>query len=101
MTPERTSRGNDVVVGVDRYRGGWIAAVLFPAERLIAFRTFVAFADLVAAFPDPAIIGVDVPIGLATGSPQACDIAARKRLGFPRSTAENPSPDRRILECLT
>ena len=69
MTPERTSRGNDVVVGVDRYRGGWIAAILHSAEHHIAFRTVATFPDLAAAFADPAIIGVDVPIGLVTSPP--------------------------------
>ncbi|MBA2246507.1 MAG: DUF429 domain-containing protein, partial [Chloroflexia bacterium] len=101
MTPERTSRGSDVVVGVDGCRGGWIAAVLHPAKQHIAFQTFGAFPDLLAAFPAPVVIGVDVPIGLATGASRACDIAARKLLGFPRSTSVFSAPDRRIIECLT
>lgn len=101
MTTERISDGIDLVVGVEGCKEGWIAAALHPAEHHIAFRAFVAFADLVAAFPEQAILGVEVPIGLATVSPQACDIAARKRLGFQRFAAVFPSPNRRILDCLT
>jgi len=100
MTLQRAGDGNRIVVGVDGCKGGWIAALLDLAEHDMEFRTFGAFPDLLAAFPKPTIIGVDVPIGLATGVPRACDISARKLLGFPKSAAVFPSPDRRILNCL-
>ena len=101
MTPRGMSDGIEVVVGVDGCKGGWIAAMFHLAEHHMEFQTFATFADLVTAFPDPAIIGIDVPIGLGTGASRACDRAARKLLGFPRSTSVFSAPDRRIIGCVT
>lgn len=99
MTAQRTA--DDIVVGVDGCRGGWIAAELRPPDHPITFRTLCTFRDLLDAYPEPTVIGVDVPIGLATGNGRACDRLARKRLGFPRSSSVFSAPDRRILGCTT
>jgi len=89
------------VVGVDGCKRGWIAAELEKQRHLIAFRTFSTFADLLGAYPESTIIGVDVPIGLFTDGGRICDGLARKRLGFPRSSSVFSAPDRRILGCAT
>ena len=36
---------------------------------------------VLAAYPDAACIGVDIPIGLAEGEPRRCDVEARRVLG--------------------
>lgn len=99
MTPLRTT--DDMVVGVDGCRGGGIAAELHEHDGRIAFRTFSTFADLLGAYPESTIIGVDVPIGLSTDGGRTCDGLARKLLGFPRSSSVFSAPDRRILGCAT
>jgi predicted RNase H-like nuclease len=73
-----------IAVRVDLGAGGWSAHV------------YGSFADLLAAGPDAAAIGVDIPIGLAETGPRACDRAARARLGPRRSSVFNP-PTRRLL----
>jgi predicted RNase H-like nuclease len=84
------------VVGVDGCPGGWLAVTYDPAERNLTPRVFVRFAEILAAFPDAASIGVDIPIGLAVGEPRRCDLEARRLLG-PRRSSVFPAPDRRVV----
>jgi predicted RNase H-like nuclease len=71
-------------VGVDGWRGGWVAVVLDDG-RWTATVSAARLADIAAAYPDAAAIGVDMPIGLvARGWRQADDLAAA-RLGAQRS----------------
>lgn len=51
------------VVGVDGCPGGWIS-VFSTGDAKPEARFFTRFAELVASFPDTAIIAVDMPIGL-------------------------------------
>ena len=46
---------------------------------------------------DPAIVALDMPIGLADTTPRACDRAARQLLGRPRSSSVFPVPTRAAL----
>lgn len=75
------------VVGVDGYRGGWVAAHVGPGG---AVRWSVApvggFADLLACWPGapshgPAAIGVDIPVGAPDTGWRACDLEAKEALG--------------------
>jgi predicted RNase H-like nuclease len=71
-------------VGVDGWRGGWVAVVLDDGRRP-AVLAAAGLAEIVAACPDAAAIGVDMPLGLvARGWRQADDLAAA-RLGAHRS----------------
>jgi predicted RNase H-like nuclease len=71
-------------VGVDGWRGGWVAVVLDDGERA-AILVAAGLAEIAAACPDAAAIGVDMPLGLvARGWRQADDLAAA-RLGAHRS----------------
>jgi predicted RNase H-like nuclease len=71
-------------VGVDACRGGWVA-VLLDDGRLAGTRVAAGLADIVAACPEAAAVGVDMPLGLvARGWRQADDLAAA-RLGAQRS----------------
>lgn len=75
------------VVGVDGCRGGWIVAVWGgPGARFMLCSTF---ADVLIAASDPAMIAVDMPIGLPDRIGEAgrgCDREARKVLGERRSS---------------
>ena len=71
-------------VGVDGWRGGWVAVVLDDGQ-WTATRAAAGLAEIAAAWPDAAAIGVDMPLGLvARGWRQADDLAAA-RLGAHRS----------------
>jgi predicted RNase H-like nuclease len=59
------TRPDDIwLAGVDGCRGGWIAAFLRPAGEEVRLRVVPRFADIVAAPERPAIVAVDMPIGL-------------------------------------
>jgi predicted RNase H-like nuclease len=71
-------------VGVDGWRGGWVAVVLEDG-RWAATIAAAGLAEITAACPDAAAVGVDMPLGLvARGWRQADDLAAA-RLGAQRS----------------
>jgi predicted RNase H-like nuclease len=69
------------VVGVDGWRGGWIAVALrdgsFEAAVVGTFET------VLAAFPAAERIGVDIPIGLPPPFPRPADVEAKAFLGRP------------------
>ena len=46
------------------------------------------------------MVALDIPIGLATGAPRPCDVAARGALGPGRASSVFPAPDRRLIEAL-
>lgn len=72
-----TPESMEFVVGIDGCRDGWVAAELHSTGNAVVFRVFATFARLVAHYPQSAIIGVDVPIGLEEHGSRACDGAAR------------------------
>lgn len=81
-------------VGVDGYRGGWLAAAVGAS----GIRWFAGprLADLLDLLPAGAPVGVDMPIGLPDAGPRACDVAARRRLGQ-RASSVFPAPCRPAL----
>lgn len=52
------------LAGVDGCPGGWIAAFVRPVGDDGALLVFTSFADVLAAAQRPAIVAVDIPIGL-------------------------------------
>jgi predicted RNase H-like nuclease len=52
------------LAGVDGCPGGWIAAFVRPFGDDDALVVFTSFADVLAAAQRPAIVAVDIPIGL-------------------------------------
>lgn len=87
------------VAGVDGCRAGWIC---FKVE-LQSLATSVEVIDLVALLrnrpDDLACIAIDIPIGLLDGS-RACDIGARKLLGWPRRNSVFSPPCRASLAAM-
>jgi predicted RNase H-like nuclease len=56
--------GGTWLAGVDGCRSGWIAAFVRPVGEEVSVRIFRHFADVLAAPEAPAIVAVDIPIGL-------------------------------------
>jgi predicted RNase H-like nuclease len=88
------------VVGVDGYPKGWVAVSLvdgwFESARL-----FPEFKDVLAAYPDAAAIGVDIPIGQpALGEVRRADREAKRFVG-PRHSSVFLTPPRAALEAKT
>nr|WP_096352831.1 DUF429 domain-containing protein [Variibacter gotjawalensis] len=52
------------LAGVDGCRGGWMVAFVRPHGDEMRLRVVSHFADVVCAAEDPAIIAIDMPIGL-------------------------------------
>jgi predicted RNase H-like nuclease len=62
-------------------------------------RVWPTFAALLAWASEPAIIAVDIPIGLRSAcGERSCDVAARALLKWPRSASVFPTPVRQTLE---
>jgi predicted RNase H-like nuclease len=87
------------LVGVDGCEGGWIC-VASLGSRLTAF-VVPSIGAALARLGRPAIVAVDVPIGLTDAGPRLCDLAARRLLGQPRGSSVFPAPVRAALPGLT
>jgi predicted RNase H-like nuclease len=71
-------------VGVDGWRGGWVAVVIDDGQ-WAATRAAAGLAEIVAACPEAAAIGVDMPLGLVGRGWREADDLAAARLGRHRS----------------
>ena len=79
----------NIVAGVDGCRAGWVV-VLRPLDDAgrATVQIVATFADILALAPPPAIIAIDVPIGLpdrAVVGGRAADVEARTVLGDRKS----------------
>jgi predicted RNase H-like nuclease len=77
------------LAGVDGCTGGWIAAFVHPDGGETQIRIVPRFADVVAAPESPAVIAVDMPVGLPerTGlGGRAAENAVRPLLGARQSS---------------
>jgi predicted RNase H-like nuclease len=83
-----------MVIGVDRYRRGWVAVTLDPFAVVVAPR-LEALLD-----PDALCTGVDMPIGLPVAGEREADVLARKFVG-PRWSSVFMTPPRRVLKAET
>jgi predicted RNase H-like nuclease len=83
------------IAGVDGCRGGWFRASLETASGELRFEVVRAAAEL-AREPHPAVVALDMPIGLPQAGPRACDREARLVLRERRSSVF-PAPIRPAL----
>jgi predicted RNase H-like nuclease len=93
--------------GVEPCPGGWLVVTgklqgitLLPEQALVIEK----FVDVLDYRPPFEVLAVHVPIGLPTtpgGGGRACDRAARKVLGWPRSGAIASAPTRDALAAST
>jgi predicted RNase H-like nuclease len=77
------------LAGVDGCRGGWIAAFVRPNGDEARVRIVPRFADVIGAPEAPAIVAVDMPIGLPERSPvkgRLAEGAVRALLGNRKSS---------------
>jgi len=77
------------VAGVDGCPGGWIAVFVRPAGDDVAVTVYRRFAEVLAAPQAPAIVAVDIPIGLperAGHGGRAAENAVRPLLGQRQSS---------------
>jgi predicted RNase H-like nuclease len=91
--------GQTWVAGVDACRGGWIVAFVQPVGDRASARVVPHFADVLAEPEAPAIVAVDMPIGLperACRGGCAAERAVRPLLGARRSSLF-PIPSRQAV----
>jgi len=88
-----------LLVGVDGCRGGWIAAWR-AVDGPFGWRRVSRLAELLPRAGRPAVVAVDVPIGLPRLGGRACDAEARARLGARRCCVFTP-PIRPMLAART
>lgn len=97
--PEGTGAAGPVVAGVDGCRGHWLCVWGDPAR---PSEIQAALLDTPHALehlrPLPAVVGVDIPIGLPEDGPREADRAARRLLGRPRGSSVFPAPLRCMLQ---
>jgi predicted RNase H-like nuclease len=90
MAPTSTDDSSHWVAGADGFRDGWVVVLHRPATGTTRCRT-VDGVDALLDLPEaPAVLGVDMVIGLpdrAEPGGRACDRAARQLLGHPRGSS--------------
>lgn len=77
------------LAGMDGCPGGWVAAFVPPSGDAVRLRVVRAFAEIVAAPEHPAVIAVDMPIGLPDrvgAGGRAAENAVRPLLGARQSS---------------
>lgn len=84
------------VMGVDGYPAGWVAARLKPGSVGVTWVT-CSVAGIGAVLDPESVIGIDMPIGLASTGWRQCDLEARAELGRAGSRVFL-TPPRPVLE---
>jgi predicted RNase H-like nuclease len=74
------------VLGVDAAAGGWLGVLLLDGY-FAGADLQPTIAALLRTFPDVAVIGVDIPIGLPVGRGRPADTAARAFVGPERASS--------------
>lgn len=86
------------LMGVDGCRGGWVAVLLDTEQTAIVTRRFRSARGFVRLDPPPALIAVDMPLGLPARGARSCDVLVRRHLGRPRGSSVFPAPLRAMLD---
>jgi len=86
------------VAGVDGCPGGWVAVSQDLETGEVSAAVHDRIDSLFESATPPAVVAIDIPIGLADAGPRECDRLARKVLGWPRSSSVFPAPVRPALE---
>jgi len=88
------------VLGVDGCRGGWVGALL--AGDRVELVTGASIAELMdTVTPGPAVVGIDIPIGLPDAGSRLADVAARRELPVGRKSSVFPTPVRSAVSATT
>ena len=84
------------LAGVDGCRGGWLCILKDTETGAVTAEVFGSARELFSQEPAPAVLTIDIPIGLPEEGSRRCDAAAREVLG-PRSRSVFPAPIRPAL----
>jgi predicted RNase H-like nuclease len=87
------------VVGVDAYKGGWVAIALLNRS-VQRCGVYPGFQDLLDDYRDASVVAVDIPIGLPASRGREADALARRFVG-PRRSSVFPTPPRSVLEAVS
>lgn len=82
----RYARVMSWIAGVDGCRAGWFRVCCNTKSGEIVFDVVASVEDLVDRAPAPAIVAIDIPIGLPDSGSRDCDRLARECLGVRRSS---------------
>lgn len=88
-----------MLVGIDGYKKGWIAAIELRQSETVV-RTYPNFRSILNDGSLTLII-IDIPIGLLDHGARTCDVEARRLLGRARGSSVFPSPIRSMLDAGT
>ena len=84
-----------VICGVDGCKAGWVA--VFKDLESGAIRGRLCKTALDIARITPAVVAIDIPIGLTDAGPRDCDLVVRRMLGPVRGCSVFPAPIRPML----
>ena len=84
------------IAGVDGCKSGWVAALRDLESGELACHVVEGVADLLDGRFQPALVAIDIPIGLLDSGERACDVEARPLLQRRRSSVF-PAPTRPVL----
>ena len=90
-----------IVAGVDGCPAGWLCVRLDTETGELTHDVFPTAAELLADEPRPAVLAIDMPIGLPDAGSRACDLEARALLGRPRGSSVFPAPVRPAIGATT
>ena len=85
------------VAGVDACKGGWICITRDLVSREISSQVVASISPLLDRVARPAVVAIDIPIGLPETGRRRCEQLARKMLGSPRASSVFPAPIRPAL----
>lgn len=85
------------LLGIDGCRAGWLYVGLDTDTGECTAGILPAIEEILGFAPVPAVVAIDIPIGLTDSGPRLCEREARKLLGRPRSSSVFPSPVREVL----
>ncbi len=86
------------VAGADGCKKGWLRVSRETETAELCFHLIERSRDLVDCPPQPAVLTLDIPIGLPEAGQRDCDRRARKCLGSPRQSSVFPVPIRPALQ---
>lgn len=88
-----------IVAGIDGCRAGW----LYVSKNLETdeYNTCILSSIDEVINLKPAVLTIDIPIGLTDSGPRQCDKEARRLLGRPRASSVFPAPIRPKLDATT
>ncbi len=89
------------IAGIDGCPSGWLCVTKDLSTGVVQARILVEISELLMIDPRPAVVLIDVPIGMTDTGPRSCDQAARAVLKRPRASSVFPAPIRPMLAAKT